>query len=196
MPVRLSSLSRIRPLLTLIGAALALAACSAQKPPIKTAASVDLERFMGDWYVIAHVPAPLEANAHNAVESYRLTEDGQVATTFRFREGSFDGEVYTYHPMGFVRPESGNAVWDMQFFWPIRFEYRIVYLDDTYTRTIIGRRARDYAWVMARSPSLSEASYDNLVGILRDRGYDTDDLRRVPQQWPEGEQTSKESGGD
>ncbi len=33
---------------------------------------VDLGRFMGDWYVIAHIPAFIEDEAHNAVESYRL----------------------------------------------------------------------------------------------------------------------------
>ena len=171
--------------LPILAATLLLAAC-ASKPPIETVERVDLQRFMGDWYVIAHIPAPLEANAYNAVESYRLTGDGRVATTFRFREGGFDGEAYTYHPTGFVREDSGNAVWDMQFFWPIRFEYRVVYLNDAYTRTIIGRRARDYAWIMARSPELNEAAYRELVAVLRQRGYATDQLRRVPQRWPAG----------
>jgi apolipoprotein D and lipocalin family protein len=170
--------------LAVLAAALVLAAC-AGKPPIETVDRLDLQRFMGDWYVIAHIPAPLEDNAYNAVESYRLTDDGRVATTFRFREGAFDGEAYTYRPTGFVREDSGNAVWDMQFFWPVRFEYRVVYLDDAYRRTIIGRRARDYAWIMARSPEISESAYRELVTVLRQRGYDTDRLRRVPQRWPE-----------
>ena len=43
-----------------------------------------LERFMGDWYVIANIPTPLEKGAHNAVESYRLDSNGTVATTFTF----------------------------------------------------------------------------------------------------------------
>lgn len=47
-----------------------------------------------------------------------------------------------------------NAVWDMQFFWPIRAEYRIIYLADDYSRTIIGRTKRDHLWIMARTPSL------------------------------------------
>jgi apolipoprotein D and lipocalin family protein len=167
-------------------ALLLVTACASRNPPIETVAQLDLQRFMGDWYVIAHIPAPLEANAFNAVETYRLTDDGRVATTFRFREGGFDGEAYTYRPTGFVREDSGNAVWDMQFWWPIRFEYRVIYLDDSYHRTIIGRRARDYAWIMARSPELSPRAYQNLVEVLRDRGYDVSDLRRVPQRWPAG----------
>ncbi len=168
----------------LAAATLLLAACAGRHPPIATVDQVDLERFMGDWYVIAYIPAPLEENAYNAVESYRLDGEGRVATTFRFRKGGFDGEPFTYHPVGFVREGSGNAVWDMQFFWPVRFEYRIVYLDPGYRRTIIGRTARDYAWVMARSPQLPEEAYAELVEILRQRGYDVTGLRRVPQRWP------------
>ena len=51
-------------------------------PPIHTVDSVDLERFMGDWYVIANIPTFIEKNAYNAVESYRLAEDGTIETTF------------------------------------------------------------------------------------------------------------------
>ena len=39
-------------------------------PPIRTEPSVDLDRFMGDWYVIANIPTFVEKGAHNAVETY------------------------------------------------------------------------------------------------------------------------------
>ncbi len=68
---------------------LAVVACS-NPPPIRTVEAVDLDRFMGDWYVVAHIPTWLERDAYNAVESYRLDPDGTVATTFSFREGGFD----------------------------------------------------------------------------------------------------------
>ena len=56
--------------------------CQTMKP-IHTVEKVDLERFMGDWYVIASIPTFIEKEAFNAVESYRLDDDGTVATTFR-----------------------------------------------------------------------------------------------------------------
>lgn len=158
-----------------------LAACATGRPTIPPVASVDLPRFMGDWYVIAHIPSFPERHAFAAVESYTLRPDGRVQTTFRYRNGSFDAPVKTMHPVGTVRPGSGNAIWGMQFFWPIKAEYVIVYLAPDYSQTIIGRSDRDYAWVMARTPAISDADYAANLQRLRDLGYSLEKLRKVPQ---------------
>lgn len=157
----------------------------AQLPEIPAVERVDLPRFMGDWYVIAHIPTFLERDACNAVESYRLLPDGSIQTTFRYRNGALDAPLKVMRPLGFVQPDSGNAVWGMQFVWPIEAEYRIAYLDSGYQQTIIARSARDYAWIMARTPTISETDYSAAVAKLRGWGYAVEKLRRVPQQWPE-----------
>ena len=101
--------------------------CQTMKP-IHTVDYVDLNRFMGDWYVIANIPTFIEKDAYNAIESYRLENDGTVATTFRFNKGSLDGPLKEYHPRGFIRDKESNAVWGMQFIWPFKAEYRIIFL--------------------------------------------------------------------
>ena len=80
-----------------------------------------------------------------------------------------------------MRPDSGNAVWGMQFIWPIQAEYVIAYLDHAYQTTIIGRSKRDYVWIMARVPCLSEDAYAQLAGRVAALGY-TEPLRKVPQR--------------
>ena len=161
---------------------LALAACSSPAP-IRTATAVDLERFMGDWYVIANIPTFIETNAYNAMESYLLAGDGTVATTFSFREGGFEGERKTYHPTGYVLDRESNAIWGMQFIWPIQADYRILYVDDSYSQTVIGRTARDYVWLMARTPQLAEADYQRFLRLIAEEGYDVSKVRKVPQRW-------------
>ena len=112
-----------------LGAILLLAGCqSAPMPPLAQAEKVDLARFMGDWYVIANIPTFIEKGAHNAIESYRLDADGTIATTFTFRAGGFDGKPKRYTPRGYVIDRTSNAVWGMQFIWPLKSDYRIVYL--------------------------------------------------------------------
>lgn len=150
--------------------------------PIEPVARVDLPRFMGDWYVIASIPSFIERHAYDAVESYAPRPDGRIQTTFRYRNKSFDAPLKTLQPIGSVVPGPSNAVWGMQFIWPIKAEYIIAYLDPGYTETIIARNARDYAWIMARTPTIPANEYALAVERLKDMGYDTAKLRRVPQQ--------------
>ena len=163
--------------------ALLLGGCQASMPPIEPVDYVDLERFMGDWYVIANIPTFIEEGAHNAVESYRLDEDGTIATTFSFRKDAFDGPEKTYNPRGFVRDTGTNAVWGMQFIWPFKGDYRIIHLTDDYSVTVIGRNKRDYVWLMARTPELDQDLYDEAVSVIAEAGYDTAKLQNVPQRW-------------
>lgn len=166
-------------------AAFALAGCShLPKPPLPTVDHVDLERFMGDWYVIANIPTWLERDAWNAVESYRLDADGTIATTFTFRKGGFDGPGKRYTPRGYVFDRTSNAVWGMQFVWPIKADYRIVYVSDDYRETVIAREARDYVWIMARTPQIDDATYERLAALVASMGYDASKLQRVPQRGP------------
>ena len=167
----------------LAGIVLAMLSGCTAPDPIRTAESVDLPRFMGDWYVIANIPTFIEQGAHNAIESYRLNDDGSVATTFTFKQDAFDGEQKLYQPTGFVLDHKSNAVWGMQFLWPFRADYRIVYVDKAYTQTIIGRLKRDYVWIMARSPHLSDEEFAKLLEIVKAEGYDLSAIRRVPQRW-------------
>ena len=157
------------------------AGCQTMKP-IHTVEKVDLERFMGDWYVIASIPTFIEKDAYNATESYRLDNDGTVATTFKFNKGSYDGPVKEYNPRGYVRDTQSNAVWGMQFVWPFKAEYRIIFLSDDYTQTVIGRTKRDYVWIMARESSIPVDDYERILEFIRVQGYDLDKLKQVPHR--------------
>lgn len=170
----------VRP--ALLGALVLVTGCQStpSQPTLRPVASVDLPRFMGDWYVIAHIPTFLEKGAYNAVESYRLEGDGSIATTFTFNQDSPDGPVKTYHPKGIVRNAGSNSEWAMQFIWPLQADYSIVYLDPDYRQTIVARQQRDYVWIMARTPQISAADYEALAERVRQMGYQTNLLRKIP----------------
>jgi apolipoprotein D and lipocalin family protein len=74
----------------------------------------------------------------------------------------------------------------MKFAWwqgPFRLEYLVAWLAPDYSRTIIARNARDYVWIMARTPALPPDQWEELVQAVKALGYDTGKLRRVPQRW-------------
>lgn len=157
------------------------------REPIPLVPGVELPRFMGDWYVIGFIPIFPERNAHNPVESYRLDADGSIATTYRYRDGSFDEKLTHNTPRGFVVPDTNNALWGMQFLWPFKGEYRIAYLEPDYSVTIVARNKRDYVWLMSRRPEMDDDSYSRYRGIIAAMGYDMSEFKRAPQQWPEKE---------
>ena len=163
--------------------ALFLYGCAAKGPEMKTVDHVELDRFMGPWYVIANIPTFLEKDAYNAIETYSLNDDGTIATNFTFRKGGPDGEEKEYNPKAFVVDKSSNALWGMRFVWPIKADYRIVYLDEDYNMTVIARQKRDYVWIMARTPTISDEDYYRLESMVESLGYDLSKLQRVPQRW-------------
>src|SRR5699024_534614 len=89
--------------------------------------SVDVDRYMGRWYVIAHVPPGKTKNAYNSIETYTQTEPGVIDTVFTWREGSFDGKAKRLEPTGYVLDDGNGAVWGMQIYWPIKMQYVISY---------------------------------------------------------------------
>lgn len=175
----------LRSSLAVVATMLFSSGCTTMSPgeEIETEDYVDLARFMGEWYVIASIPTVIEKNAYNAIETYELDEDGTIATTFSFRKNGFDGKKKVYNPRGFVRDTSSNAEWGMRFVWPFKADYRILHVNEDYSQTVIGRNKRDYAWIMARTPAISNADLFGHVRLLREQGYDTEELKVVPQRW-------------
>ncbi|MFT5837335.1 MAG: apolipoprotein D and lipocalin family protein [Candidatus Azotimanducaceae bacterium] len=157
--------------------------CASNQTPLPTPEHVDLEQFMGRWYVHGYTPILVDKQAHNAIEHYRLDANQKIQTTYQFRDGSFDGELKTYTPVGWVHDETTNAEWRMQFIWPFRSDYIILHVDADYTETIIGHPGRNYAWIMTRESEISDESYARLMEKLKSAGYDTDILKKLPQDW-------------
>ncbi len=179
--------SRPLPILALAGLALLLGAgCATSVSGVRPrgfpadALPLDLARFMGDWFVVAHIPTPTEAEAHEAVESYALREDGSIDVRFRFCEGSLDGEVRELRMDGWVHDPATNAEWRVRPLWPLRLAYQIRELDPEYRETVITHPSGRYAWVMARRPELREARLAEITDRLAALGFETERMRRVP----------------
>ncbi len=83
--------------------------CAAARPKLKTVDRVDINRFMGPWYVIACIPTFIETKATNAIETYRINPIGTINTVFTFNKGKFDGPPKKYNPRGFIKDKVNNS---------------------------------------------------------------------------------------
>jgi len=150
---------------------------------LETVPYVDIERFMGDWYVIANIPTFIEKGATNAIESYRLNSDGEIETTFTFYKNNPSGKKKVYRPTGFIFNTETNAEWRMQFLWPFKAPFLIIDLADDYSHTVVGVPNRKYVWIMARKPYLPDENYKAIIQKLSEAGYDVTKIQKIPQEW-------------
>ena len=164
--------------------ALLAAGCSgipAKHPPLKTVEHVDLPRFMGPWYVIGTIPWVVEKNNVGTMDVYKARPDGKIDITYAFHRKEFSAKREEMHAVGSVLNKKSNATWGVQFFWPFQAPYLVIDLAPDYSTTIIGYPSRDLIWIMARTPTLPEASYQMLLQKAAAQGYETLRIVKVPQ---------------
>jgi apolipoprotein D and lipocalin family protein len=167
-------------ILFLAGLGFLTAGCATVKPP-PTVPRVDLPRFMGDWYVVGGILTPFEKDIYHAIETYTLDEKGDIPTTYTFRKGGFDGPKKTLTNKAFVYDKETFAEWRIQFFWPFKFPYLVIYLDEDYQSTAVATDDKKYLWIMSRTPQMNPAHYDEIIALITEQGFATNKLVRVPQ---------------
>lgn len=152
-------------------------------PPLEKVPSLDLNRFMGDWYVLANIPTFLEVGAHNAIEHYELNSEGQIDIRFTFRKNAFDGEPRKYTMTGRPVPGTNNAEWTVSPFWPLKFPYYTVEIAPDYSWVVIATPNRGYLWIMARDWKMDDKKLQSLIDRMVERGFKASEIQRVPQKW-------------
>ena len=142
---------------------------------------IDLQRFMGRWYVIGRVPNFVERGHVASVNTYTLRDDNKVAIHYQFREGFAEPEE-EIDIRAKVDEDSGNRRWRTWFYRVVPTHTRILEVAPDYSWALIGYPSREMAWIFARTPDMDNATYRQLATRLRDK-YDvnTDKLKRVPQ---------------
>ena len=164
----------------------ALASCSSsgrpKLPPLKTVPHVDLQRYVGDWYVIANIPYSLENGKVGTFDRYAMRPDGKMDNVYYFRRGSLDAPLEKWSGVAWVHNKETNAEWRVQFIWPLRVPYLIIDLDPDYQWSVIGYPSRKLAWVLSRKPNLDEATYQGILKRLEAQGYDPKLIAKVPQR--------------
>ena len=149
----------------------------------KTVAQVDLDRFMGDWYVIGILPNPIEKKAVNGIETYALNSDGTIAITYKYRKGNPQGKEKVLRPRAKVYNNATRAEWRVQMFRPFWSPFLIIDLPEDYRYTVIGVPNMKFVWIMSRTPSINDADYTDILAKLKIAGYRTDKIMKMPQIW-------------
>lgn len=150
--------------------------------PLRPVAHVDLQRYMGGWFVIANIPYFAEKNCFDSVEGYALRPDGRIDNKFACREKSFDAPMKPQlKTIATVYDRNSNAEWRVPFFKVIEVKYVVIDLDPAYRWAVIGHPSRRYGWIISRTRTLPDETYRGILERLRDQGYDPAKFVKVPQ---------------
>ncbi|HEY0334780.1 MAG TPA: lipocalin family protein [Stenotrophomonas sp.] len=148
----------------------------AARPP------VELSRLMGNWYVIARIPNPVERGHVASRDEYTLRDENTVTVRYFYREG-FGQPEQEKTARASVDEDSGNYDWRVWFYKVIPTKQRILEVAPDYSWVLISWPGRDLAWIFSREPDMDNELYRKLVAKLRDDyGVYTDKLKRVPQR--------------
>ncbi|MBL6750820.1 MAG: lipocalin family protein [Nevskia sp.] len=149
--------------------------------PLALAPAVDLQRFMGRWYVIANIPYFGERGYVGSYVEYAQRPDGGIDDLFFGHKGGFDAPLDKKTLKDRVVAGTNNARWRASPFWPVSFPYLILYVDPDYQYALVGYPDKRWGWVFARSPDISDDVYQQLLMRFYTQGYDISRFERVPQ---------------
>ena len=143
--------------------------------------NLDIDKFMGRWYVISNIPNFIENQASNAYDEYVLNSDGTI-------------EIY-YHAIKNEKPVSlkqratiadtiNNSTWELKLIKPfipfLKLPYKVILLDQNYQYMVIGYPKNKYGWIMARSNKMKNDLYHEILNTLEKKfGYNKNKFTRV-----------------
>lgn len=163
---------------TLVLAA-ACASGSSWGQQVKTVAQVDLTRYMGRWYEIARFPNRFQKDCvADVTAEYAKRADGEIDVINRCKNA--EGNVEEADGRGRVVDATSNAKLQVKFapewlgWLPFVWSgYWIIDLDAGYSLAAVGGPTRDYLWILARTPSVPDAAFEELVNRVTAQGFDT-----------------------
>ena len=183
VPLRVALHLLICALTALLCVACAASTTKRQKlAPLQVQAHVNLETFMGRWYVIANIPYRAEAGKVGSYVEYHPRPDGRIDDLYFFRKKDFEQKLEQWSGVAWVIDRQSNARWLAQFIWPFKFDYLILATAPDYSWALVGHPSRDLAWIFARQATMDDALYQQLRSKLAAVGYDEKRVLRVPQR--------------
>ncbi len=152
-----------------------------QLPPLEPVPQVEIERYLGTWYEIASYPQRFQQGCTGTTATYSLRSDGEIDVVNKCRKGGLDGPEDVAEGRARVFDRDTNAKLEVSFFWPFWGDYWIIDLGLDYEYAVVGHPSRDYLWILSRSPTLDDETYDGILSRLEDNGYPLKPLQKTLQ---------------
>jgi apolipoprotein D and lipocalin family protein len=154
--------------------------------------NVEIQRYMGLWYAVAHIPTKFEAAcAQGTTAYYALLPSGQVEVTNScYSEAGKQSRIVG---RAWIPDSSQPGKLKVSFvrlfglsFFP--GDYWILDLAADYSYAVVGDPSHSFGWILSRTPTLPDGVlagiYDRLAanGYARDRFVTIDQTLNLPKR--------------
>lgn len=166
-------------------------------PPLQAVPKVDLSRYQGRWYQIAHYPNAFQKRcASHTMADYQLLGNGQVQVlnSCKGAEGQAISAVGLARLkqtrfLGVALADAGSTAKLEVRFAPgwlswvpgVWAPYWVIQLADDYRYAVVGEPSREYLWILSRTPELAPQDRATINGLLTQQGYDPAALKEEPR---------------
>ena len=156
-----------------------------QKSELTVVDNVELSRYIGTWYEIAHIPVWFQKGCTGGTTAeYTPLKDGFVNVVNRCCDE--EGKVKEAKGRAWVVDKEDPAKLKVSFFslfglWLFGGKYWIIDLDENYQYSVIGHPKREIGWILSRTPTLSDEVLKGIAERLEDKGYDFSKFKMTNQ---------------
>jgi len=150
----------------------------AESKPLTTEAKIDLQKYSGKWFEIARLPNFFERNCEKDITAeYTVGARGDV--TVRNSCATKQGKVIVANGVAKKATEAQvtlkvtfvpAALRFLPFVWA---NYTVIKVDEDYRYALVGEPGRKYLWVLCREKSLADETYQSLLKLAQEEGFDT-----------------------
>jgi apolipoprotein D and lipocalin family protein len=140
---------------------------------LEVVSHVELEKYLGKWYEVAHLPFRFEDGCTDITATYGLNKDGTVSV---LNECLKDGTLKQSKGKAKIVDKTTKAKLKVTFFWPFYGDYWIINLGKDYDYSVVGTPNRKYLWILNRTQHMDDALYSQLIEFVKSKGFDVDKL--------------------
>ena len=138
---------------------------------------VDLIRFMGDWYEIAHVPQFFESyDCACARQRLSSRADGQIDVYISCNKDNPRGQLKELRGIAHNDNKSSNAEFTVDFNLMIDPSFWVVGLDPQYRYAVASDENGSSLYILSRTPTMDANLYYEAIEIADDQNLSTGSL--------------------
>jgi apolipoprotein D and lipocalin family protein len=154
---------------------------SLESRKLEVVSSLDLKKFQGTWYEIAHNPWFPEKGCFYMIANYKLTKENNIKVTNICRKNGMDGQISKVSGIAWLVDPKIKAKWEVQFIWPFTLDYWVIEIEENYNYAVIGEPDRENLWILSRKPIMEKELLSRIIKNTKSKGYDLSNLILTPQ---------------